>query len=73
MRYYLKENREHKKMSQREISQELNMSQQMYSFIESGSRQKKMDIMLLEKISKILGTPLEVLIGQEMEYQKVHK
>ena len=52
-------------MSQQSISKLLNISQNYYSNIENGERQKKLDLPLAIKISKIFEVSLDWIIEQE--------
>lgn len=65
MRNWLKNLRTNKQMSQQSISKLLNISQNYYSNIENGERQKKLDLPLAIKISKIFEVSLDWIIEQE--------
>lgn len=65
MRDWLLEARRNKGMTQLDLAKKLDISEGYYSFIESGDRQKKMDIALAAKLSVILDLPIETIIGFE--------
>ena len=65
MRDWLLEARRNKGMTQLDLAKKLDISEGYYSFIESGDRQKKMDIALAAKLSVILEIPIETIIGFE--------
>lgn len=65
MRSYLKALREKKGISMQEMADKLDISRQYYQMIESGERQKKMDITLAKGISVILSEPLEKIVREE--------
>ena len=65
MRDYLKRLREEKGLSMQEMAEKLDISRQYYQMIESGERQKKMDITLVKGISTVLNVSLESIIEEE--------
>ena len=54
-------------ISQSEIAEKLGITQQYYSYIENGERQKKMDIQLCEKIAAIFGISISDIIKFEAD------
>lgn len=70
MRYYLRALREKRGYSQADVAKKLNVSQQMYSFVENGERQQNISLDLLQKLSKALEIPLEELIQKENQYKQ---
>lgn len=54
-------------ISQSEIAEKLGITQQYYSYIENGERQKKMDIQLCEKIAAIFGISISDIIKFEVD------
>ncbi len=66
MREWLKTARVKKNLSMAEMGKRLNISESYYSYIESGERQKNMDISLASKISVILDIPLNEIVKAEM-------
>ena len=55
------------KTSQEDIARKLGITQQYYSYIENGERQKKMDIQICEKIASIFGISVADVIRYETE------
>lgn len=66
MREYLKEMRKGKGLTQKEVASSLGITQQNYCQIESGQRQKKMDIDTAYKIAENFG----VSVDKIMEYER---
>ena len=65
MRDWLKEKRAEKGMTMAEMAKRLDLSESYYSKIESGDRQRKMDIRLVSKLCKILDISIEEIISKE--------
>lgn len=65
MRDWLKEKRTEKGMTMAEMAKRLDLSESYYSKIESGDRQKKMDVSLAIKIGNTLGISIEEIIAKE--------
>lgn len=65
MRDWLLSARQEKGMTQLDVAKRLDISEAYYSYIESGDRQKKMDIALAAKMSVIFGIPLETIVELE--------
>lgn len=65
MREWLFEARKKQNMTQLEVAKKLDISEGYYSYIESGVRQKKMDVALASKLSVVFGIPLERIIELE--------
>ena len=65
MRDWLREMRTEKGMTQQEVAKQLDLSEAYYSYIESGERQKKMNIALAAKLSVVFGIPMEQIIDYE--------
>lgn len=53
--------------TQSEIAARLGITQQYYSYIENGDRQKKMDIQICEKIADIFNISVADVIRYEAE------
>jgi len=68
MRSYLVEKRNQLGLSQQDVADLIGVSRQYYNFIENGSRQKKMDIDLLTKLSDALSIPIADLIEMERRH-----
>ena len=52
-------------MTQKEVAEKLMVSEAYYSYIESGDRQKRMDLTLAVKLSGIFGIPIERIVELE--------
>lgn len=65
MRKWLQAAREEKGLAQLDVAKKLDISASYYSYIESGDRQKKMDITLASKLSVIFDIPLQRIIELE--------
>lgn len=65
MRDWLKEKRTEQGMTMAEMAKRLDLSESYYSKIESGDRQRKMDIRLVSKLCKILDISIEEIISKE--------
>lgn len=53
--------------SQEDIAKKLGITQQYYSYIETGERQKKMDIQICEKIACVFNISVADVIRYENE------
>lgn len=67
MRSWLKEQREKHNMTQAQVAKKLDITEGYYSYIESGERQKKMDITLVSKLSTIFDLPIQQIVKFEEE------
>ena len=67
LRHYLKAERERRGLSQRDVATKLGISQNYYSMIENGERQKKIDIELAQKLADIFGVTLEFICEHEKD------
>lgn len=65
MRYYLVSLRKAKNFTQKQLSEKLDISESYYNQIENGERQKRMDITLISRLSKVLGISVSKLIEYE--------
>ena len=65
MRKWLADLRKQAGMTMREASEKLGISESYYCLIESGARQKKMDILLLVRIADLFHQPILGLIEAE--------
>lgn len=65
MRDWLSSVRIEKGMTQQEVAKQLDISESYYSYIESGDRQKKMNIALVAKLSVVFQIPIERIIELE--------
>ena len=69
MRDWLAARRKEKGLTQLEVAKKLDISESYYFYIESGDRQKKMDVALASKLSVVLDLPVEQIIKLEAENQ----
>lgn len=65
MREWLRTARQSKGLTMKDLSELLNISESYYSLIENGERQKKMDISLVDGLSKVLGIPFQKIVEFE--------
>ena len=65
MRKWLLEARKSKGWTQLEVAEKLNISEAYFSYIENGTRQKKMDISLAAKLSVVFDIPVEKIVEME--------
>lgn len=63
----LKELRISKNMTQKELSDKINVSQRAYSFYETGAREPDLDTLI--KIADVFGVPLDILAGRFIKAQ----
>lgn len=68
MRSYLVELRQSKDETQDDVAEAIGVTRSYYSMIESGLRQKKMDITLIVALAKHFGlTPIEIIEMEQRE------
>lgn len=65
MREWLKNLRIEKGLTMRDMGEKLCISESYYSMIESGDRQKKMDLTVISGIATIFGLPIAQVIELE--------
>ena len=65
MRKWLRDARQKKGYTMKEAAQQLDISESYYSLIENGERQKKMDVMLVMKLSSVFGIPIKEIVAFE--------
>ena len=68
MRKWLKELRNSRGMTQREMAQKMGITEAYYALIENGQRQKKMDVTILAGIAKATGTSVWRVAVKELAY-----
>ena len=68
MRSWMKETRESKGMTMKEVGEKLGISESYYSMIERGERQQKLDITLVSKLSAIFEVSLQYIVEQEGQH-----
>ncbi len=69
MRKWLKELREHEKLSQTAVAKQLGITQHYYSMIENGERQKDLDLSIVMKLSELFGVTVEWIAEQEKKHK----
>ena len=67
MREWLIAARTQKKLTMKQMGEKLNVSERYYSMIEGRTRQKKMDISIVAKLSDALNIPIEEIIRREQQ------
>lgn len=65
MREWLKQKRTQNGLTMAEMAEKLDLTESYYSRIESGDRQKNMDISILRKLSSIFDMTAEEIINLE--------
>ena len=70
MRDWMKSKRLEMGLTQLQVANEIGVTEGYYSFIENGSRQKKMDIPLASKLSVVFGIPLETIAELEKQEEE---
>ena len=68
MRKWLYEARSKSGLTQKQMGEKLDITEAYYSYIESGERQKKLDITLAAKLSGIFGMTIQQIV--ELESKK---
>ena len=67
MRSWLKEERAKKGLTQKQMAAALNISESYYCTIETGERQKKMDLTVVAGLSSVLGIPIAEIAELESQ------
>lgn len=67
MRRWLKEQRVLHDLTQAQMAKRLEITESYYSYIESGERQKRLDITLVSKLSAIFNLPIQQIVKFEEE------
>lgn len=65
MREWLKNLRLERNMTQQQVAAKMGVSDSYYSFIESGERQKKMDIVVIAKLAEIFQLSIQEIADLE--------
>ena len=68
MRTWLKDLRNNRNMTQKDMAEQLGISEAYYALIENGRRQKKMDVTILAGIAKATGTSVGRVAVKELAY-----
>lgn len=67
MRKYLITLRNEKHLTQKQLAEKLDISESYYNQIENGERQKRMDITIVDRLSKALDISVNDIIHYENE------
>ena len=67
MRDWMKNLRDERHLTMKDVSQKLGISESYYCAIENGSRQKKMDMVLISGLASIFEVPLSAIFEYERE------
>ena len=67
MRDWMKTLRDERHLTMKDVSQKLGISESYYCAIENGSRQKKMDMVLISGLASIFEVPLSAIFEYERE------
>lgn len=71
MREWLKKRRIQKGLTMKQIAEKLRISESYYSAIEAGTRQKKMDVVLMAGIAAALNVPVSKIVQFETEKEVI--
>lgn len=71
MREWLKEKREERGLTMKDMAEKLGISESYYCLVESGDRQKKMDIMLVSGLSAALKIKVADIVKLEQQNMEV--
>lgn len=67
MREYLKKLRTDRGLTMQDVAERFGISKQYYEMIESGERQKRMDVTLLTKIAGLFEVSIESIVAEEQK------
>ena len=67
MREWMKTLRNERQLTMKDVSAKLGISESYYCAIENGSRQKKMDMVLVSGLASIFEVPLSAIFEYEKE------
>jgi len=70
VREYLKRFRTEMHLTQREVANELNISESGYNLIEKGERQKDLNLSFVQKLSDIFGVSVSQIIEEEAKLRE---
>ena len=73
MRDYLIELRAKTGLTQADVAKKIGISEPYYQMIESGKRQKNMDITLAAKLSDVFSVPMDQLVKEEAKLAQTTK
>lgn len=71
LRFWLKNLRTKNNLKQNEIAKKLEISQGYYNLIETGERQKDLNLSLINKIAELFNVSVEYIVEQESKGQEV--
>lgn len=71
MRYWLKQLRKQRNMTQTYIAECMKISRQQYGFIESGKRQSDLNLSIAVKLSEIFDISLDEISKMEQEMYSI--
>ena len=66
MRDWMKRARIDAGLTMKETAEKIGVSESYYSMIESGNRQKGMDLSLAQKLSEAFGIPMKTILDAEL-------
>ena len=70
MRTYLVALRKEKNLTQKQLAEKLDISESYYNQIENGERQKRMDITIIDRLSKALEVSTAEIINREKDVKE---
>lgn len=70
MRKYLRELRKKTELTQLEVAKQLDISESYYSLIESGERQKKLNLSLAAKMSGVFNVSVDYIVAEEEKLER---
>lgn len=70
MREYLIEAREKAGLTQQDVANRIGISRQYYQMIETGERQKRMDLSIVGGLSVVLNIPIAEIVQRESAAQE---
>lgn len=70
VREYLIEAREKAGLTQQDVANRIGISRQYYQMVETGERQKRMDLSLASGLSVILNIPIAEIVQREIAAQE---
>lgn len=73
MREYLIEAREKAGITQQDVANRIGISRQYYQMVETGKRQKRMDLSLAGVLSVVLNIPIAEIVQRESAAQEPEK
>ena len=73
VREYLIEAREKAGLTQQDVANRIGISRQYYQMVETGERQKRMDLSLADGLSVVLNIPIAEIVQRENAAQESEK